>query len=98
MGEGLEATPVDIQNDFEGAFALIANLDRVVTVPQTIHHVAGAIGKKVEIILPTTKGEIVNQVCWDYPPGKLPWYRDATVYHFNEWKAKHGNQRSQVAR
>jgi len=95
----LEKAPCDIQNDFEGAFALCSVLDKVVSVPQTICHVAGPIGTKVEIIEPEIRGEVFNQVPWDRMPGKLPWYHDSTVYlSLKDWKAKNGKERLHVPR
>lgn len=80
----IETPGIDLKDDLEGVFALVSVLDRVVTVPQTIHHVAGAIGKRVDILLPEVEGEIRNQIQWDYPLGELPWY-DATVFRRRDW-------------
>lgn len=84
---GDPSSPVDARSDIEGLFALVSVLGRIVTVPQTAHHIAGSIGTPVDIIIPETEGEVRNQVPWDYPVGKLPWYPNAFVYpSIEEWK------------
>jgi hypothetical protein len=91
--EEIDAPHIDVFNDIEGLFALVSVLDRVVTVPQTVHHIAGSLGKKVQIVVPTTLG-VENQIPWDYPLGKLPWYKDATVLCISEFmteKAESGS-------
>lgn len=90
---GYEEPPVDLWGDFEGMTALCSVLDRVVTVPMTIHHVAGAVGCKTQIIVPDLGGEVVNQIRWDHPVGRLPWYADAEVFaNMKEWKNAQGKQ------
>jgi len=85
----VEDCPVDARNDIEGLFALVSLLAGVVTVPQTVHHIAGSLGVKTQILLPTQPGEIENQVSWDYPLGRLPWYKDTEVLSVQDY-----NQRS----
>ena len=77
----IETPPVDLWNDLEGVAALVSVLGKVVTVPTSVHHIAGALGKRTEIIVPELKNEeIETGFRWDYPVGKLPWYADATVF------------------
>lgn len=89
----IERAEVDLWSDIEGVVALCAVLSKVVTVPQSVHHMAGAIGAKVEIIVPEIPNTVaVNKSPWDYPTaynhGKLPWYPDAQVFrNVAEWKA-----------
>jgi hypothetical protein len=66
--EKVEDPQIDLKNDIEGVFALCSVLDSVVTVPTSILHIAGSIGKKVEVIEPKIKGEIENQIRWEVPP------------------------------
>lgn len=88
----IEAPEIDLRNDLEGVLALVSVLARVVTVPTTVHHISGAAGVKTQIIVPpygSCKEEDTNQIHWDYPVGKLPWYSDATVFKdVHEWKSR----------
>lgn len=88
---------LDLMSDIEECVALASVLDRVVTVPQSMHHFAGAVGTKVEIITPPLgSGEVEGQIIWDRSPlynhGKLPWYKDVTVFSsMEEWKKRKPN-------
>jgi hypothetical protein len=91
----IEQPPIDLWADIDGLAAILSVADRLVTVPQTAHHIAGALGKRVDIICPELPGEITNQVQWDYSAllGRLPWYANATVYHdVADWKRRSGGQ------
>lgn len=87
----IEQAGIDLWSDIEGVVALCSVLERVVTVPQSVHHMAGALGKRVEIIVPEIRNdEALNLSPWDYSTvygGKLPWYADARVYEsVAQWK------------
>lgn len=85
----IETPEVDLKSDIEGVLALCSVLERVVCVPSTIHHVAGGCGAKTQIIVAPYGSGLRNQIPWDYPPGKLPWYPDAFVYRdLAEWHAR----------
>lgn len=71
---------IDLKNDIEGVLALVSVLSHVVTVPTTVHHIAGAAGVKTQIVLPDIKGEQVTTIKWDVPPGPSRWYPNVTVY------------------
>lgn len=88
----IESPPLDLWSDVEGMVALCSVLSRVVTVPTTIHHVAGAVGTKTQIIVPSIAGE-TNQLAWDYSAGiangRLPWYADCEVFKDAEdWRLR----------
>lgn len=93
--------PVDFFSDIESIVALCSVLDRVVTVPQSVHHFAAAVGTKVDIITPPAgSGEAEGQIIWDRSPlyngGKLPWYKGATVYHsLKDWKHEQAQEAKQ---
>lgn len=80
----IEQAEVDLWSDIEGVVALCSVLERVVTVPQSVHHMAGALGVRTEIIVPEIRNdEALNLSPWDYSTlygGKLPWYANARVY------------------
>jgi hypothetical protein len=67
--------------DMENHMALIAALDKIVTVTQTVVHVAGAIGKKCHAIIPPRgTGEVDNRL-WYYGTGGPHYvYGSVTVY------------------
>lgn len=67
--EGPDSPPFDVKNDFENLFAFVAALDRVVTVTQTLVHVAGSVGTPCDAIRPPKgTGEVRNQL-WYYGMG-----------------------------
>jgi hypothetical protein len=89
----IEQPQIDLFHDIEGITALCAVLQKVVCVPTSVHHIAGALGQRVEIIVPEVKNkEAENLSPWDYSTlyndGKLLWYADAQVYKdVASWKA-----------
>lgn len=94
--EGIESPPIDLKNDLEGVLALVTVMERVVTVPTSVHHIAGAAGVNTQIIVPPygsqDRPEDCNQVHWDYSTlyadGRLPWYASARVYKdIDTWRS-----------
>ena len=81
---GVIVPEIDLTNDIEGVFALCSVLKRVISVPQTIVHIAGSIGKRVDVYMPTIEGEVVNQIRWDMPEGQSRWYKDVFVHNQGE--------------
>jgi hypothetical protein len=71
---------------------LLACLEKVVCVPTSVHHIAGALGKRVEIITPPVKNkEAENLSPWDYSThyndGNLLWYSNSRVFEdVQAWK------------
>ncbi len=60
--------------DYDDTAAFVAELDNIVGIHTTIHHLAGALGKKSTILVPETP-------MWNYAFGDaLPWYRQQ-VFH-----------------
>lgn len=64
----------DPLTDMEGQFALVAALDKVISVTQTVVHVAGSIGKECHAIAPAFGTGEVNNFLW---------------YHFGRAGSKH---------
>jgi hypothetical protein len=55
--------------DYDDTAAFVAELDNVIGVHTTVHHMAGAIGKPSTILVPSQPG-------WNYANGdSLPWYQ-----------------------
>lgn len=73
--------PVDV-NDYDDTFALIAELDHVVTVQTTVAHACGAMGKKATVI-------VNNIPAWRYAYGgdSLLWYPENSLRIYRQ---KHG--------
>jgi tetratricopeptide (TPR) repeat protein len=60
--------------DYDDTAAFVAELDNIVGIHTTVHHVAGAMGKKSTILVP-------SRPLWNYATGdSLPWYREQ-VFH-----------------
>ena len=85
--EALTDPGIDLKNDIEGVVALCAQLARVVCVPTSIIHIAGAIGAKVEVVPADEENLIRNQLNWSEVPGRSLWYPNVHVYRsMSEWK------------
>jgi tetratricopeptide (TPR) repeat protein len=76
---GLELAHVDAVdnlNDIDGVAALIDACDLVITVSNTTAHLAGALGKRVFVMLPYAQGRL-----WYWHEGRAdsPWYPSARL-------------------
>ncbi len=81
--------PIDLWEDIEGIVALCSVLEKVVTVPQSVMHFAGAQGKRVEVICPEVMDGVENQLKFDHPLGKSWWYPDVEVYaSIKDWEGR----------
>lgn len=47
-----EKAELDLNDDIDGLFSLIAGLEKVISVPTTVAHIAGSMGIPVDLILP----------------------------------------------
>lgn len=78
--EGLIIPPVDHMKEIDKSFALVASLDKVISVPQTIIHYAGSLGVECDVIIPPSdSGEIDNSLDWSFD-SNMPWYNSVKVY------------------
>jgi hypothetical protein len=66
-------------NDFSDTAALIENLDLVISVDTSVAHLAGAMGKKVFIMLPYSP-----DYRWMLERADSPWYPTATLFRQSE--------------
>lgn len=76
---------LDLKNDIEGVIALISVLDRVVCVPTSVMHFAGALGVKCDVILPEQKTEfeetgVIDELDWHVPLGQSHHYASVKVF------------------
>jgi hypothetical protein len=80
-GTSLFDPGIDPLQDLEGQFALVATLDKVVTVTQTVVHVAGSIGKECHAIVPPQgTGEVHNRLWYYGTGGQSPVYGSVQIY------------------
>ena len=79
--ENMTVPEIDLRNDLEDVMGIVANLSKVVTVPQTVVHIAGAIGTPVDVIVPpVTSGRVIDQLNYRYAQPRMPWYESAKVF------------------
>jgi hypothetical protein len=74
--EGFEIVDwTDELHDFSDTAGLVANLDLVITVDSAVAHLAGAMGKPVWILIPSSPD-------WRWMAGRedSPWYRSARLF------------------
>lgn len=89
---GIEEPWLDLFDDIDGVVALCSVLEKVVCVPQSVMHFAGASGVRVEVVWPEIKG-VENNFPFDwgirYNAGKLPWYPNVQTYpSLEDWKSR----------
>jgi tetratricopeptide (TPR) repeat protein len=68
---------IDNTKDIDGLSALIQACDMVVTISNTTAHLAGALGKKMFLILPYSQGRLWY---WHEDRERSPWYPSARLY------------------
>lgn len=72
------------QKNYDHVAALIDSLDVIVSVPQSVVHLAGALGKKVMVLAPEISRWFYYQTRGN--TDKLLWYPDVTKYHQRKGK------------
>jgi hypothetical protein len=60
-------------DDYDDTAALVAELDMVIGVHTSVHHLAGALGVKSLILVP-------EKTLWVYAGDKIAWYAGATLF------------------
>ena len=77
---GMEVPDCDLRDGVEDILGICANLERVVSVPQTITHFAGAIGAKVDVVMaPVGSSRVDNQIPYRYGD-PMVWYQNVKVH------------------
>lgn len=74
---------IDKYHDLEGMFALLANVARLVSVSQSVVHMAAAIGTPVDLILaPPHTGKNHDQLQWRWclHQSTTPWYDSVRIW------------------
>lgn len=78
--QGMTVPDCDLKDGIEDLLGICANLERVITPPQTIAHIAGSIGTKVDVIMPPVgSGRVENQLPYRYSD-PMPWYPTVKVH------------------
>lgn len=86
--EGMVIPECDLREDLEDLLGICANLEKVVTVPQTIVHLAGPQGIPVDVVIPPVKtGRVHDQLNYRYGLGpRMDWYPEVRVFQsLNEY-------------
>lgn len=89
-----EVPDVDLTNDIDGVFSLVAGLSKVVSVPTSIVHIAGSLGIPTDVILPPQGFKhggfdetVNNSLNWRWRKD-FPWHPSVTVYsNWREYEA-----------
>lgn len=86
--EGLVTPPIDLKEDLEDVFAIVFNLDKVVSVANTLVHMAGSLNVKTECILTPGEGQVNNAINYRFGMGnKILWHPSVDVYRNpGQWK------------
>ncbi len=66
---------LDLRNDLDGLAAMIEGLDVVVSVDTSLAHLAGAMGRRVHVLLAR-----VPDWRWGLAGDRTPWYASATLH------------------
>ena len=74
-----QAADIDNFNDIDGLAALIHACDRIVSIDNVTVHLAGALGKKIDALLPR-----VSNWRWGTHPNKSYWYQSVQLRRQSE--------------
>jgi hypothetical protein len=83
VSERFLTPPIDLTNDLEDVFGILANLEKVVTVPNTLAHMAGVLDVPTDVIMTPGKGEVNNAVNYRWGnPGdtSMPFHPSITIH------------------
>lgn len=85
---GMYVPDINLKDDVEDLLGICANLERVVSVPQTIVHLAGSIGTKVDVVMPPVgSSRVTNQMPYRYID-PMPWYPATRVHpSIHAWRS-----------
>lgn len=76
--EGMTVPDCDLRDDVEDILGICWNLERIVTVPQTVVHFAGSMGKKVDVVKGNS-GRVKDMFAYRYTD-PMVWYKDVKVH------------------
>jgi hypothetical protein len=79
-GEAFWTPPIDLREDLEDVFAILSLCEEVITVPNTLAHMAGALGVPGRVwLVPSV--EVNNALNWRWFHMER-WHQSLTVYDF----------------
>lgn len=82
---GLNIPDLDLKNDIDGVFSVVAALDKVISVPTTVVHIAGALGIPTEVWLPKRGmehggfGKVNNALNWRFEQKLCRWHKSVKI-------------------
>jgi len=84
---GLIVPDIDLKDDFEGIFSIVAALDKVVSVPTTVVHIAGSLGVPVDLWIPKRgmshsgfdDGKVNNSLNWRFTETGCLWHPSVKI-------------------
>lgn len=84
--------PINLREDLEDVFGILANCKKVVTVPNTLAHMAGVLGIPTDVICTPGAGEVNNAANyrWGMPEdSSTPWHPSITIYrNEKQWMSR----------
>lgn len=82
---GMPSPAIDLKDDIDGLFSVIAGLDKVISVPTTVVHIAGSLGIPVEVVMPKKGkdhggfGNISNALNWRFHDYGSDWHPSVRI-------------------
>ena len=81
---GMDTPDIDLKDDIDGLFSVIAGLEKVICVPTTVAHIAGALGVPCEIIMPKQGMEhggqkVNNSLNWRFSDRGCDWHPNMKI-------------------
>jgi len=82
---GLKVPSIDLKSDIDGLFSIVAGLKKVISVPTTIVHIAGALGIPTEVWLPKRGMEhggfdkVNNALNWRFEQKLCRWHSSVKI-------------------
>lgn len=82
---GLTIPDIDLHDDIDGLFSVIAGLEKVVSVPTTVVHIAGALGVPTTVVMPRAGmdhggfGKVNNSLNWRFRDLSCDWHKSVRI-------------------
>ena len=82
---GLLVPDIDLKDDIDGLFSIIAGLKKVISVPTTVVHIAGALGIPTEVVMPKRGmdhggfDKVNNSLNWRFNYNGSDWHKSVRI-------------------
>lgn len=82
---GLIVPSIDLKDDIEGLFKVVAGLKEVISVPTTIVHIAGSLGVPCKVVMPEKGmnhggfGKVNNALNWRFHYSGCDWHKSVRI-------------------